>query len=189
MAKENRVIQKPSPPPVRHAALIDPDTGVISGYIRGTNFVLDGDTDANWRDITGVPGADKLANKDINSVFLRNGRLREKPKIKLSVDSRRIEIGNGRANLTMEVDGSTAFLPEEISVSINGKNETMKLDQALDIMSNSRQTLKIKIDDPRVYSTDIILVHAVPAEELILPVRVDARASIVLEKKNGQTKR
>jgi hypothetical protein len=196
MAKANRVIQKPKPPAPKHLALIDPNTGLISAYVSGTNVVIGPvESKRNWRDITDVPGADKLNSDRIKRNFIKEGVLKRKPRVRLVVDSKKIEIGKGRAKVSYEVlEGDADDI--ELTVRSNGsvRKEKLRKNQTLDIGGSSRRKVTVTIDDPLIFVEEpVVAVEIVPPEELIVsPVLVEVPDDIIIDKKDkvnsGQAK-
>ena len=194
MPKANRVISKPKPPAVRHVAIIDPNSGVISGYASGTNIVLGPvESRQNWRDITDIPGSSKLNADRIKRNFIRDGQLRRKPRVRLIVDSRRIEIGRGRAKISYEVlEGEVEELNLTIRSNGSQRKDKLRKNQQLEIGGSSRRKVTVTIDDPLVFVENPVLeINVVPPEELIVapPPPVE---EVIVEKKdkedNGKAK-
>ena len=170
MAKANRVIQKPKPPAVRYVAIIDPSNGLISAYASGTNIVLGSvESKRNWRDITDLPGAATLDTAKIKRVFLQGGKIKKKPRVRLVIDARKIEIGRGRAKVSYEVlEGEVEELNLTIRSNGSVRNDKIRKHQNLEIGGNSRRRITVTIDDPLIFVEEPILtINVVPPEELV----------------------
>ena len=189
MARANRVIQKPKPPVVKHLAIIDPNTGVISGYASGTNIVIGPvESKRNWTDITDIPGSEKLSAEKIKRIFIKDGKVRRKPRVRLIIDAKRIEIGRGRAKVSFEVlEGEVSEL--NLLVISNGTVRKEKLigNQTLDIGGSSRRKVTVEVDDPLIFvEGHVAAVDIVPSEELIIPPTPSRNDvdDLVIEKKD-----
>lgn len=169
MARANRVIQKPKPPSIRHMALIDPNTGVISGYASGTNIVIgDVESQHNWKDITDVPGAASLSSEKIRRVFMKDGKIKRKPRVRLVIDSRKIEIGKGKAKVSFEVlEGEVEDLNLVVHNNGNTRKEKLHKNQHLEISASSRRKVVVTVDDPLIFvEGPVATINIVPPEEL-----------------------
>ena len=172
MARANKVIQKPKPPTVKRVALIDPDSGLISGYASGTNIVLGNvESERNWKDITDVPGSATLDSDKIRRIFMKDGKIKRKPRIRLIIDSRRIEIGRGRAKVSYEVlEGEVDELNLIVHSNGNRRKDKIRKNQDLHIGGNSRQRVVVSIDDPLIFlEGPLLVIEVVPSGELIQP--------------------
>jgi hypothetical protein len=151
VAKANRVISKPKPPAVKHLAIIDPTTGVISGYVSGTNVVLGNvESQRNWRDITNVPGAKQLSGK-LDQKLVKAGVVKNKPRIRLKLNKREVDF-NEEAEIEIEViDGDPADIPEDIMIRLNGSKYILLLGEKLKIKGSKEKNLAIKVSDSRVF--------------------------------------
>jgi len=172
VVKANRVISKPKPPPLKRVAIVDPINGVISGYASGPNIVLgDVESKRNWKDITDIPGSATLNADRIKRTFLKDGKIKKKPRVRLVVDSRKVEIDKGRAKVSYEVlEGEVDGFYLNLAIKSAGSSRCSKLrhNQELEIGGSSRCSVAITVDDPLVFvEGPVVIIGVVPAEELI----------------------
>lgn len=158
-AKPLREVKKQ--PNMYIAAQIDRDTGVIHRTIRGRNFIVDAD---KWDDVTDDPRVLELFSvKGHERLLCKNGRLLNKPKIKIEPDTLEFEIEDGMCCLRFKVDGSTKYLPETIKVRINSKILDIEPNGVIELKSKVSNRLTVKVIDERVYVEEKpVAVMAVP---------------------------
>lgn len=190
MAKANRVIQKPKPPAVKHVAVIDPNTGLISAYGSGTNIVIgDRESKRNWRDITNVPGAATLDSEKVKRHFFKDGEFKKKPRVRLIVDNKRIAIGTGKAKISYEVlEGELEELNLEVKSDGSRRTEKLSKHQNLELSGGTAKRIAVVVKDPMVFvEGKASVIDIVAPEEIIKPrkpPRPNALADVLTEKKD-----
>lgn len=150
---------KPAPKK-RYYAQIDPVTGNVIGYASGTNIDIRNSNE--WRDITDIRGAKQLTGKAGKAIF-RDGVFKKKPKLRLDIAGKRVEVGSDIKVTLSLVEGDPTLVPEEIGIKIGATQYAVKLGQEIKIKSTDARKINIRVNDPLVALDDrVAAVRVVP---------------------------
>jgi hypothetical protein len=162
-------------------AQIDKNTGVVIGYASGTNIDIRNSNE--WQDITELHGAKQISGK-VGDVLVNNGSVIKKPKLKIVVSDRRIEVGEEATFSLQVVEGDPTLVPKEIRIRIAPKVKiNLELDEQLIISHDEPTKVNIKVVDDRVRLDD----RTVSIK--IVPVGSKVREKRNLEVKIGKSRR